>query len=163
MKNIKLILIAIIILASGFLGCVQKQAGTSTVIKRTVAEEPIIAPTVPTPTPTAARIPVVYKSDFDNIYGFTRIVSNAMETIPYDLYNRTLTINAGDTVIWINDADNPEEKLTIVSEQKLWDNTSAILRWRYKEFNYTFTQSGTYGVYIKEYPRILHQKIIVKP
>ena len=161
MKNIKLIPILLIVLSSALLGCVQqKPVGTSV---RTPAPTEIadltVVPTVSSPGSTPIRVPTVYKVDVEDIYGFTKVVSNSMELIPYDLYNRTLTLNAGDTVVWVNDA---EDKLTIVSEQGLWDNTSAILRWRYKEFNYTFTKPGTYGVYIKEEPRILHQKIIVK-
>jgi len=76
--------------------------------------------------------------------------------------NLTLDIYSGDTVIWINDAD-PDERLTVISEQGLWNDTSGILRWNYQEISYTFAQPGTYGVYIREYTRLRHQKIVVSP
>ncbi|VVB91444.1 Uncharacterised protein [uncultured archaeon] len=173
MKNIKLISIVLIIILSAFLGCVKPPAGTPTptpTATPTVTEtiQPTVVPTTPSPTPTPTpahvSVPVVYKADVDSYRGFTRIVSNSSKPVQYDVYNRTLTIVAGDTVVWINDAD-PEEKLTILSEEGLWptNETKAILRWNFAKFNYTFTQPGTYGVYIKEYPRIQHLKIIVNP
>lgn len=105
----------------------------------------------------------VYKSDVDQDYGFYRVTSmDKNQTVSYDKNNKTLIINASDSVIWINDA-TPDEPLTIISEQGLWNNTSAKLRWNYQKFGYTFNESGTYGFYIKEYPREQHQKIIVNP
>lgn len=105
----------------------------------------------------------VYKSDVDQDYGFYKITSmDKNQTVSYDKNNRTLIINVSDSVIWINDA-TPDEPLTIMSEQSLWNNTSARLRWNYQKFNYTFNESGTYSFYIREYPREQHQKIIVNP
>lgn len=92
----------------------------------------------------------VYKANVDQD-GFYRVISmDKNQTVSYG--NRTLTINVSDNVIWVNSAD-PDEPLTIMSEQGLWDNTSAKLRWNYKVFNYTFNESGTYSFYIREYPR----------
>lgn len=107
-----------------------------------------------------------YKSDVDNYYGFYRIIAvdsdtNTSSSEMLSYVNKTLNINVGDTVIWINDAD-PDEPLTIMSTEGLWDNRSAYLRWNYQRFNYTFTEPGTYNVYIREYPRLQH-KIIVNP
>lgn len=73
--------------------------------------------------------------------------------------NRTLNISRGDTITWINREDM---RLTVISEQKLWDEKSGFLAWEYKEFNYTFTNPGIYDVYIKENPG-LKQRIIVGP
>lgn len=104
---------------------------------------------------------VVYKSDVDQDYGFYRVISmDKNQTVSYDKNNRTLTINVSDRVIWENDAD-PDEELTIISEQGLWNNMSAILRRNYQKFGYTFNESGTYSFYIKEYPNEAHQTIIV--
>lgn len=100
-----------------------------------------------------------YRSEVDQDYGFYRIVViDSNKTLSY--VNKTLNISIGDNVIWRNDA-TPDWPLTIVSEQGLWNNTK--LRWNYDKFNYTFNEPGIYEVYIKEYPRVQHQKIIVSP
>lgn len=102
----------------------------------------------------------IYKSLVDQDYGFYRVTDiTTHKPAPY--VNNTITIYVGDTVVWENDA-TPDEPLTIISEQKLWGNRSAYLRWNYQKFSYTFNQSGNYSVYISEYPRETHQKIIVK-
>lgn len=112
---------------------------------------------------TTGASAAVYKSDVDQDYGFYRVTSmDKNQTVSYDKSNRTLIINVSDSVIWINDA-TPDESLTIISEQGLWNNTGARLRWNYQKFNYTFNKSGTYSFYIKEYPREQHQKIVVNP
>jgi plastocyanin len=76
--------------------------------------------------------------------------------------NRTLTINVGDNVIWksVSDANEP---LTIVSAEGLWDNSSSYLKYTYRSFNYTFVQPGNFDVYLKGYPKMAHQKIVVNP
>jgi len=113
---------------------------------------------IPTPTPVP-RTSTEYKTFVDQDYGFKRVVEK--NNTPFEYQNLTLKIFVGDKVIWQNDA-NPDEKLTIISEQNLWTNNSAVLRWNYQSFNYTFTQPGTYSLYIKEYPR-KRQNIIVSP
>lgn len=106
-------------------------------------------------------VPITYRAEIDQDYGFYRVID--ITTYKPALYkNNTLTINIGDTVIWENDA-TPDEPLTIISKDNLWSNKSAYLRWNYQKFNYTFNESGTYEVYIKEYPREQHQIIIVSP
>jgi plastocyanin len=167
MKKIKLITIMLIILSSVLLGCVGKPVGTPTPTATptaTATAMPTVVQTspIPTPTPTPVRIPSVYKSFVDEYYGFKRVIETNYTPIVYQ--NLTLNVHIGDTMIWINDATSGE-KLTIVSEQGLWDlnDTRAILRWDTKQFSYNFTQPGTYGFYIKEYPRFQHQKIIVNP
>lgn len=106
----------------------------------------------------ASAEPSVYKVFVDDALGFKRVIE--LNYTPFEYINLTLVINVSDKVIWTNDADM--ESLTIVSEQNLWDNQSAYLRYVYNSFNYTFTQPGTYGFYIKEKPRVRHQTIIVK-
>lgn len=108
---------------------------------------------------TSNITPVAYKSFVDQDYGFYRVIGiTTNKPAPYE--NNTLTINVGDTVIWQNDA-TPDEPLTIISEQALWKNRSAYLRWNYQKYDYIFNQPGIYSVYVKEYPRMLHQTIIV--
>jgi plastocyanin len=100
----------------------------------------------------------VYKTFVDEYNGFKRVIETSYK--PFTYQNLTLNISVGDKVIWVSDSE--DYTLTIVSEQGLWDNASAKLRWNYQAFNYTFTQPGTYGVYIQEF-RLAHQKIIVNP
>lgn len=165
MKNIKLITMMFIILSSVFLGCVKAPVGTPTPTATPTATE-IVKPTAtvtlsPAPTPTPVKVQAVYRTDVDETLGFYDVRAlNTTKPAPYGIINKTLTISTGDKVIWVSDSD--DYTITIVSEQSLWDNSSAKLRWKYQEFNYTFTQPGIYGVYIKEF-RVTHQKIIVNP
>ena len=169
MKNIKLITMMLIILSSVLLGCVGKQVGTPTPVATPTATEtakPAVVPTTPNPTPTPAPTPVrvhaVYRSEVDDVYGFNRVLAiNTTKPAPYDINNKTLMIYVGDKIRWVS--ESTDYTITIASEQGLWDNTSAKLRWNEQEFAYTFNKSGTYGVYIKEFPKIRHQKIIVNP
>lgn len=104
---------------------------------------------------------ITYTSDVDQDYGFYRVIDiTTKKPAPYT--NNRLTINVGDTVVWINDA-TPDEPLTIISKEGLWGNRTAYLRWNYQKFSYLFNQSGTYEVYIREYPRVQHQIITVNP
>ncbi|MCX9074206.1 MAG: hypothetical protein OIN88_06035 [Candidatus Methanoperedens sp.] len=158
MRNLALISAILLILSSIFLGCIQPPAVAPTPTP-TPENTRVVMTSGPTPSP--ARTPVVYKSFMDDGYGFfkVRIVDLTQEA---QYVNNTLTINTGDEVIWVNDAS---ERLTIVSEEGLWDmnNTRARLLYQTSEFNFTFTQPGTYGFYIREYPRLPHQKITVNP
>ncbi len=106
----------------------------------------------------AAGEPAVYRVFVDDSYGFKRVIE--VNYTPIEYKNLTLNINVSDTVTWINDADS--ESLTIVSEQNLWDNRSSYLRETYRSFSYIFTQPGTYNVYMKEFPRVRHQTIVVR-
>jgi plastocyanin len=108
----------------------------------------------------AAAEPSVYKVFVDGTDGFYQVRNIEPGNITFKYVNNTLNINAGDSVIWENQ-DYYDWALTIVSEQDLWDNKSGYLIGNFDKFNYTFMQPGTYGVYIKEYPRVPHQTIIV--
>lgn len=106
-------------------------------------------------------ITITYRSYVDQDYGFYRVIDyTTHKPALYEEKTKTLTINVGDTVEWINDA-TPDEPLTIISKDGLWGNRSAYLRWNYQKFNYTFNQSGTYDIYIREYPTEQHQTIVV--
>jgi len=121
---------------------------------------PTVVPTtpMPTPVPTQIREQKLYISDVDE-YGFHKVtVSNG--SAPYK--NNILTINAGDKVEWVSVTDNLYY-LTVVSSEGLWDNSTSMMKYRLRRFNYTFNQSGEYDVYIKEFPRETHQKIVVNP
>lgn len=167
MTNIKLILI-VIILSSVFLGCIQPQPPVSTPTPTatptvTATEKPTVVPTTPSPTLTPATTPrmqAVYLFYVHDIDGFYRVRAFNTTQIP-EYTNLTLRINAGDKVIW--ESESEDYTITIVSEQGLWDNTSAKLLVNTKQFNYIFAKPGVYGVYLKEFPKVRHQKIIVNP
>lgn len=119
-----------------------------------------------------ASAATTYKSYVDYDYGFYKVIGTDEKpatdkeparvnftTVNYT--NKTLTINAGDTVVWIN-YDPKDWPITIVSEQGLWKHDEAYLKYSYRKFNHTFTEPGTYNVYIKENDK-LHQTIVVNP
>ncbi|MFA4935663.1 MAG: hypothetical protein WC568_07485 [Candidatus Methanoperedens sp.] len=168
MKKIILISLILIILSSVFLGCVKAPVSTPTPTATPAATEtaiPAVVQTTPSPTPTLAptpRMQAVYKFYVHDIDGFYRVRALNTTKIPeYTNLNLTLRINAGDKVIW--ESESEDYTITIVSEQGLWDNTSAKLRWNNQQFSYTFTQPGTYGISVREFPKIRRQKIIVNP
>ena len=110
-----------------------------------------------TPFVAAAVQPTVYRVFVDDWYGFKRAIE--ANYTPFKYENQTLNLNPGDTVIWVNDADN--ESITIVSKEGLWAN--AYLKYSRDSFKFVFNKSGTYGVYMKEFPRRPHQTINVAP
>ncbi len=157
MKNIKLISIVLVIISSVLLGCVQTPGNTpaATATPRGLTDTQVTS----TPTPEATlRSPSLYKVFVDDT-GFYKVRDLNNSPIIYENY--TLNIYIGDTVSWYSEVDYG--RITIASEQGLWEknDTRAILINR--GFNYTFTTSGMYTFSIKEEPRIPHQKIIVNP
>ncbi len=68
-----------------------------------------------------------------------------------------------DTYDPSGNAYNNNIDITIVSVQNLWNNQSGYLEYYLRSFNYTFNQPGTYEVYMKEYPLVHNQTIIVAP
>ena len=163
MTNKKLISILILTLSLFFLGCVgEKPVATPapTATPTVTATSPTVVATtpMPTPVPTQIREQKLYISNVDDLYGFYKVIASN-GSAPYS--NNTLTINAGDTVRWRS--VSPNYVLTIVSQEGLWNNSSSRLRQELSYFNYTFDKPGKYEVYIKEFPREGHQKIVVNP
>jgi len=162
MTKFKIIPIFVVVLSLIFLGCIdQKQTGTpipTATPTATPTAVPTVVATTPQPTPTPLRTQTLYIFDVDE-YGFNKVTAiNA--TASYE--NHTITINQGDTIKWVSVTDSGYY-LTIVSKEALWNNSSSMLRYRFRAFNYTFSQPGEYEVYLKEFPREDHQKIIVNP
>jgi len=119
-----------------------------------------------------ASATVTYRSYVDFDYGFYNVVGTgvnpANDTANESTYfanvnytDKKLTINVGDTLLWIN-YDPQNWPLTIMSKQGLWNGNASYLRQMYKMFNYTFTEPGTYVVYVKEKDKF-SQTIIVNP
>lgn len=108
-------------------------------------------------TPYAAAQTSVYRVFVDDWYGFNRVIES--NYTPFKYVNQTLNLNVGDTVFWVNDADN--ESITIVSKEGLW--ADAYLKYSRSSFKFIFNNSGTYEVYMKEFPRRPHQTINVAP
>lgn len=165
MTDIKLISIFILTISLFFLGCIEEKPVVTPVPTATPTATATAVPTVvpttqtPTPVPTQIREQKLYTSDVDELYGFRKVtVRNG--SAPYK--NNTLTINSGDTVKWVSVTNN-FWYLTVVSSEGLWNNSSSLMKYRLRYFNYTFDQPGEYEVYIKEFPREAHQKIVVNP
>lgn len=113
---------------------------------------------MPASTGEYAKNYTIYRSLVDQFDGFYRVYNaTSGKAVPYSNY--TLNINNGDIVAWLNDGV-PDSRLTIISSQKLWDNNTGDLKWAYKQFSYAFNKSGTYEVYIRQYPDF-RQKIVV--
>jgi hypothetical protein len=165
MTNIKLISIIILTISLFFLGCVEEKPVATPAPVPTATPTATVMPTVvpttvmPTPVPTQIRESKIYISDVDELYGFRKVtVWNG--SAPYN--NFTLTINSGDTVKWVSVTDKLYY-LTVVSNEGLWNNSTAMMKYKFSHFNYTFDKSGEYEVYLKEFPRLTHQKIVVNP
>jgi hypothetical protein len=89
-----------------------------------------------------------YRVFVDKEFGFFGVRSNnSTEIINYS--DKILYIDIGDKIEWENSVAS-DERATIISNNKLWNDTDAILGWRTKTFGYTFNKSGTYTVHIKE-------------
>ena len=97
-----------------------------------------------------------YKSYVDMEFGFYRVID--ITTLkPTNYEGRTLTINLGDTVTWINDDNNGS--ITIISEEDIWNAEDSFLG-NEDTFSYTFENPGKYIIYIQEDPTI-RQTILV--
>jgi hypothetical protein len=104
-------IIILILQASFFLGCIQKQqvAEPSTTPAPTPSPTPFM--TIPASIPTPANTPypisqINYRSWIDSDYGFYKvraIIGNASYQLASDFDIHNFTINKGDTVRWIND------------------------------------------------------------
>ncbi len=113
---------------------------------------------------------ITYKSYVDLDYGFYKVIgidepANGTGASIYisgvNYTRKKLTINVGDTVLWIN-YDSKDWPITIMSQQGLWSEKDSYLKFSYRKFNHTFTKPGTYDVYVKENDRFL-QTIVVNP
>ncbi len=162
--------IFIILLSILILGCLEQEPTGTPVPTMSPTPTGTVAPTIipttitiPTPVPTLARLPETYKSLVDADFGFYKIV-NMNLTLPvlFDANNRTLSIEKGDTIIFVNyPTGNVRDVLTIVSNEGLWDNRTGNLQLAFKQFNYTFNETGSFTVYVKEFKKVVPLKIIV--
>lgn len=163
MTKFKIIPIFVVVLSLIFLGCIDReQTGTPTPTVTPTATPtavPTVVATTPQPTPTPVRTQILYISEVDDVYGFRKVI---VKNGSSNYTNHTLTINTGDTVEWRSVTEN-NYSLTIVSKEGLWNNSSSRLRYVLSRFDYTFTQPGNYEVYLKEFPKPAHQRIIVNP
>lgn len=99
-----------------------------------------------------------YASYIDDSLGFYKIRDvTTPSNNKFSYENRTLNIDQGDSVIWINDAEKVQ--FTIISEQGLWNEKDSLLKIG-KKFEYKFDNPGKYTFYLKEYSQ-RRQTIIV--
>lgn len=87
----------------------------------------------------------------DREFGFWGVRSyNINHTINYT--GRTLNINTGDTIEWMN-MDNEEDRITIMSDNILWEG-GKTLGGVGSKFRFTFNSSGMYKFHIVENVRV---------
>ncbi len=108
----------------------------------------------------------LYRTDVDTDYGFYQVRNLDNPTSNFSYIDKTLNINVGDSIEWINVAD-PDEKITLDGWEIVDENTFGgifynTLRWNYQKYSYIFNKSGTYRIHIDEYPRLISQTIVVK-
>ncbi len=63
----------------------------------------------------------------------------------------SLDIKEGEKVSWVNMEDSPKRVLTLVSEEKLFDNTNLAYK---RAFTYTFNETGDYHFSVIGQPRM---------
>lgn len=110
---------------------------------------------------------ITYNSYVDLDDGFDRVTVVESPTFPYypNYINNVLTINASDTVSWGNTHNKDFTKdlrITLISQQELWNEKDSYLKWNTRTFSYRFEKPGVYGVYVKENAKF-HQTIVVNP
>jgi len=89
-----------------------------------------------------------YRVFVDKEFGFFGVRSNnTTELVSYS--NRILYVDIGDKVVWDNYVIT-NERISIISDNKLWSDTAAVLGWNTKIFSYTFNKTGTYKFHVKE-------------
>jgi len=89
----------------------------------------------------------LYRVYVDKEFGFFGVRENSTNFTNYQ--NKILYIDIGDRVEWENFVST-DERITIVSDNSLWNDSYVVLGWNYKVFGYTFNKSGTYRFHIKE-------------
>jgi plastocyanin len=72
----------------------------------------------------------------------------------------SLEIKKGEAVAWINMQENPKMILTLVSEEKLFENKKLDYR---RPFAYTFNETGDYNFSIIGQPRMNVSVNVVQP
>jgi hypothetical protein len=93
----------------------------------------------------------LYRVYVDREFGFWAVrTDNTSHTLNWT--NKTLYIQTGDKVIWEN-GDGNGDRVTVVSDNKLWNDSDAILGRINDQFNMTFNSSGTYTFHVKESSR----------
>ncbi|RXA19905.1 hypothetical protein EQO05_07080 [Methanosarcina sp. MSH10X1] len=72
----------------------------------------------------------------------------------------SLEIKQGETVAWLNWEDNPKRIFTLVSEEKLFDETNLSYK---RPFAYTFNETGEYHFSVIGQPRMNVTVSVVEP
>lgn len=88
--------------------------------------------------------PTTYRVGVNEDGFYTVLDTKSNEMIHADVTN----IYTKDKIVWINDVSEDKE-FTIISIQRLWKDTDAILRPSSRQFNYTFNEPGMYGFYFE--------------
>lgn len=98
--------------------------------------------------PVAGEVYVVFT---DREFGFWAVRSyNIDHKLNYS--SRTLNINTGDSIEWMN-MDNEGDRITIISDDLLWEGGKTLGNIGTK-FRFTFNSSGSYRFHIVENTRL---------
>lgn len=106
----------------------------------------------------SAGIATTYAVYIDPGLGFYKVRDITTPSSNFSYEHRTLEINQGDTIEWINDAD--DKALTIVSDQDLFAPITIGIG---KHTDYLFEQSGAFQFHIQEYPDVDQTIIVALP
>lgn len=87
----------------------------------------------------------------DREFGFWAVRSDNISHI-LNFTDKTLNIRTGDTVIWEN-GDGEGDRVTVISNNRLWNDTGVILGRVNDQYRFTFNSSGTFRFYVKESSR----------
>lgn len=94
----------------------------------------------------------LYRVSTDREFGFFAVRSNDVNhKLSYT--GRTLNINTGDTVGWVND-DYNDNRITVISENALWEG-GKVLGHEGNFFDFIFNSSGRYRFRILESSRFI--------
>ncbi len=94
----------------------------------------------------SASVPTTYRSFVTDGLGFYKIRNVDVPPVPFTYEDRILSINQGDSIIWINDADSAT--ITIISDQSLWNDKVGQIKVG-ATINYKFDEPGTYTFHLK--------------
>jgi plastocyanin len=174
--KIKIIVLLLVfggILISGCMENQQPSPGKNTTPAETITPGENLTP-VTTETQTESASPVETETQEGNITHGENVTAGepvgpapGIKTTPYLLRlennkvsSSNLEIKKGETVAWMNVQDTPRRVYTLISEDKLFNNTNLVYR---RSFAYTFNETGDYKFTVVNQPRMNVSVSVAEP